>query len=135
MTSTSRGCFISRSVHVLLYDILWPESVVYVGTSGHKYLIYGYLDPLGACRAHALDPLVSSFRSEKPYRTQFLLHSRGSDLLRSDSILFLAIILTLPFQAPTSRLLKQAKFQEAPGQGTDHLSLVSVIWSGKVVWP
>ena len=37
----------TQRVHVLLYDILWPESASYMGALGPKYLIYGYLDPLG----------------------------------------------------------------------------------------
>ena len=41
---------LSQRVHVLLYDILWPERAVYMGTLGPKYLICGYLDPWGLLR-------------------------------------------------------------------------------------
>ena len=41
------GCYCIQRIDVLLYDILWSESAVYMGTLGAKYLIYGYLDPLG----------------------------------------------------------------------------------------
>ena len=38
---------VTQRVHVLLPDILRPESAVYTGTPGPKCLIHGYLDPLG----------------------------------------------------------------------------------------
>ena len=34
-------------VHVMLYEMLWPQRAFCVGTLGPKYLIHGYLEPLG----------------------------------------------------------------------------------------